>query len=100
MGWGFRSWPRTAGRSTRPAQAAVPALRICNFCIRERRVLGLRSRIAAAPLIVMVALFTLIPGLSSSVSVLVPVGALIAIGVARVLYKKGMLDKKPAGKEG
>ena len=57
-------------------------------------------KIAAAPLIVMVALFTLIPGLSSSVSVLVPVGALIAIGVARVLYKKGMLDKKPAGKAG
>ena len=57
-------------------------------------------KIAAAPLIVMVALFTSIPGLSSSVSVLVPVGALIAIGVARVLYKKGMLDKKPAGKEG
>ena len=57
-------------------------------------------KIAAAPLIVMVALFTLIPGLSSSVSVLVPVGALIAIGVARILYKKGMLDKKPAGKAG
>ena len=57
-------------------------------------------KIAAAPLIVMVALFILIPGLSSSVSVLVPVGALIAIGVARVLYKKGMLDKKPAGKAG
>ena len=39
----------------------------------------------------------LVPSLSKSVSILVPVGALIAIGVARVLYKKGLLDQK-AGK--
>ncbi len=51
-------------------------------------------KIAAAPLIFMVVLFMLMPSLSKSVSILVPVGALIAIGVARVLYKKGLLDKK------
>ena len=39
----------------------------------------------------LVALFLLVPSLSSSVSVLVPVGALIAIGAARLLYRKGMI---------
>ena len=38
-----------------------------------------------------VALFLAVPSLASSVGVLVPVGALIAIGVARILYKKGLL---------
>lgn len=57
-------------------------------------------KIAAAPLLFMVVLFLLVPSLSSSVSVLVPVGALIAIGVARILYKKGMLDKPAQTKEG
>lgn len=55
-------------------------------------------KIAAAPLVFMVVLFMLVPSLSKSVSILVPVGALIAIGVARVLYKKGLLDQK-AGKD-
>ena len=41
----------------------------------------------------MVALFLLAPGLSSSVGVLVPVGALVAIGVARILYRKGLLGE-------
>ena len=48
-------------------------------------------KIAAAPLLFMVALFMAAPGLSSSVSILVPVGALIAIAVARFLYKRGKL---------
>ena len=48
-------------------------------------------KIAVAPLLFMVTLFLLVPSLSSAVGILVPVGALIAIGVARVLYKKGML---------
>jgi homoserine kinase len=48
-------------------------------------------KIAAAPLVFMIVLFICIPSLSSSVGVLVPVGALIAIGVARLLYKKGLL---------
>ncbi len=48
-------------------------------------------KIAIAPLVVMIALFLLVPSLASAVGILVPVGALIAIGVARILYKKGML---------
>ena len=46
-------------------------------------------KIAVAPLVFMVVLFLLVPSLASSVGVLVPVGALIAIGVSRILYKKG-----------
>ena len=48
-------------------------------------------KIAVTPLVFMIALFVLVPSLASSVGVLVPVGALIAIGVARILYKKGLL---------
>lgn len=48
-------------------------------------------KIAAAPLIFMLVLFISIPSLASSVSIMVPVGALIALGVARILYKKGLL---------
>ncbi len=48
-------------------------------------------KIALAPLAVMLALFLLVPSLSSSVGILVPVGALIAVGAARILHRKGML---------
>ena len=48
-------------------------------------------KIAVAPCLFMVALFILVPSLASSVSVLVPVGALLAIGVSRLLYRKGLL---------
>jgi hypothetical protein len=48
-------------------------------------------RIAAAPLVFMVALFVLVPSLAGSVGILVPVGALIAIGVSRILYKRQLL---------
>jgi len=48
-------------------------------------------KIAVAPLTFMVVLFLLAPSLASSVGILVPVGALIAIGVSRLLYKKGKL---------
>ncbi len=48
-------------------------------------------KIALAPLIFMVAFFILVPGMASSVGVFVPVGALIAIGAARIMYKKGIL---------
>ena len=48
-------------------------------------------KIALAPLLFMVVLFICVPSLASSVGVLVPVGALIAIGVARILYNKGLL---------
>lgn len=48
-------------------------------------------KIALAPLIFMVVLFLCVPSLAGSVGVLVPVGSLLAIGVARILYKKGKL---------
>lgn len=48
-------------------------------------------KIAAAPLIFMIVLFVSVPSLSSSVSIMVPVGAIIAILVSRILYKKGLL---------
>lgn len=48
-------------------------------------------KIAIAPLVFMITLFLLVPSLSSAVGILVPVGALIAIGVARILYKKNLL---------
>ena len=48
-------------------------------------------KIAIAPVCFMVILFLLVPSLASSVGVLVPVGALISLGVARILYKKGKL---------
>ncbi|MBR6568888.1 MAG: hypothetical protein IKK75_00360, partial [Clostridia bacterium] len=48
-------------------------------------------KIAVAPLFFMIALFLLLPSLAGSVGVLVPVGALVAIGVSRLLYKNGKL---------
>lgn len=46
-------------------------------------------KLALAPLIFMVVLFLAVPSLAGSVGVLVPVGVLIALGAARVMYKKG-----------
>lgn len=48
-------------------------------------------KISIVPLVFMVTLFLLVPSLSGSVGVLVPVGALITIGSARILYNKGMI---------
>ncbi len=48
-------------------------------------------KLALAPLIFMVTLFLLVPSLASSVGVLVPVGALISLGAARIMYKKNMI---------
>ncbi len=48
-------------------------------------------KLALAPLLFMVVLFLIMPSLSSSVGILVPVGALIAIGAGRWLYKAGKL---------
>ncbi len=48
-------------------------------------------KIALTPLIFMILLFVSIPTLASSVGIMVPVGALIAIGAARILYKKDVL---------
>lgn len=46
-------------------------------------------KLAVTPLIFMVALFLAVPSLAGSVGVLVPVGVLVTLGAARVLYKKG-----------
>lgn len=46
-------------------------------------------KISIAPLVFMLALFLLVPGLSGAVGVLVPVGVVIAVVAARFLYKKG-----------
>lgn len=48
-------------------------------------------KIAIAPIAVMLVLFIAIPSLGGSVGIMVPVGAIIAVAVARVLYKKGKL---------
>ena len=48
-------------------------------------------KLAVAPLLFMIVLFMLLPSLASSVGVLVPVGALVAIGVGRLLYKRNLL---------
>lgn len=48
-------------------------------------------KISIAPIVFMVVLFLLVPSLAGSVGVLVPVGVLIALGAARIMYKKGMI---------
>ncbi len=48
-------------------------------------------KIAVAPLIFMVLLFLLVPSLAGSVGILVPVGVIIALVAARIMYKKGMV---------
>jgi hypothetical protein len=48
-------------------------------------------KVAATPIVFMLALFICVPSLASAVGVMVPVGALIAIGAARILYKKGLV---------
>lgn len=48
-------------------------------------------KVAIAPLIFMIVLFLMVPSLSGSVGVLVPVGVLVALGAARIMYKKGWL---------
>ena len=48
-------------------------------------------KISLAPMLFMILLFLCVPALSGSVGVLVPVGALISIGAARILYKRNQL---------
>ena len=49
-------------------------------------------KIAVAPIILMLALFVLVPALNSgTVGIMVPVSAIFTIVVARILYKKGVL---------
>ena len=42
-------------------------------------------------LLLMLALFLIMPGLSSAISLLIPVSAAVAILAARYLYKKGLV---------
>jgi len=48
-------------------------------------------KIAVAPIAFMLVLFILVPGLTEAVALLVPVGVVIAIIAARIMYKKGWL---------
>lgn len=49
-------------------------------------------RLALAPLLLMLVLFIFVPALNAStVGIMVPVGVLFSLGVARVLYKKGLV---------
>ena len=48
-------------------------------------------KVAIVPVIFMIALFIAVPSLASSVGVLVPVGVLISLGAARIMYKKNWL---------
>ncbi|MEG1805348.1 MAG: hypothetical protein RR327_03035 [Clostridia bacterium] len=54
--------------------------------------IGKNWKIAIAPMVVMLAIFFIMPEKYGSIAgVLVAVGALVAIGVARILYKKGVI---------
>lgn len=49
-------------------------------------------KIAVAPVVLMLVLFIFVPALNSStVGIMVPVSVLFTIGVARILYKRGVL---------
>lgn len=50
-------------------------------------------KVSIAPMAFMLALFIAVPSLGNSVGVLVPVGILIALGAARLMYKKGWFSK-------
>lgn len=51
-------------------------------------------KIAMAPLIFMIVLFLLLPSLSSSVGILVPVGAIISIIAARIIFNHSKKSNK------
>ena len=51
-------------------------------------------KIAVAPVVFMLILFIIFPGLASAVGVLVPAGVVIAIVSSRIMYKKGLLGKE------
>lgn len=50
------------------------------------------AKLSIAPIILMLALFIFVPALDKSmVGIMVPVGVIFTIAVARIMYKKGML---------
>ena len=48
-------------------------------------------KVAITPMLFMLTLYIAVPALAGAASVLVPVGALIAIGASRLLYKRGFI---------
>ena len=64
---------------------------ISTIAIAVSTIVSKNWKLSLAPLLFMIALFTAVPSLAGSVGVLVPVGILIALGAARVMYKKGWL---------
>lgn len=50
-----------------------------------------RIKIAIVPLVFMFIFFPLVPGSGGLVGIMVPVGVLISVIIARVLYKKGLI---------
>ncbi len=48
-------------------------------------------KLSLVPLTFMIVLFLSVPSLASSVGILVPVGALISLGAARIMYKKNWI---------
>lgn len=49
-------------------------------------------KIAIIPMIMMILIFSIFPSLASAVSMFVPIGAIVAIISARLMYKKGWLS--------
>ncbi|MBE6597059.1 MAG: hypothetical protein E7641_05250 [Ruminococcaceae bacterium] len=50
------------------------------------------AKLSIAPIVLMLALFIFVPALNAStVGIMVPVGVLFTVAVARILYKKGIL---------
>jgi hypothetical protein len=48
-------------------------------------------KVAMVPMIFMILIFSFVPSLASAVSLFVPVGAIIAIVSARIMYKRGII---------
>ena len=49
------------------------------------------AKLSIAPIILMLILFIAIPGLGNNVGIMVPVGVVFTVAVARILYKRGKL---------
>ena len=50
------------------------------------------AKLSIAPIILMLVLFIFVPALNAgTVGIMVPVGVLFTVGVARILYKRGKL---------
>jgi len=54
-------------------------------------IISQNPKIAIAPVTSMLILFIAVPSLAPSGAIFVPIAALIALGAARIMYKKGWL---------